>query len=60
MQNLTVMSPEDLNGAVIRSPSTLNFMLPNKSDKATERIHIPIDQAMELIVAGAAAKSTVK
>ena len=38
VQNLTVMSPEDLNGAVIRSPSTLNFMLPNKGDKATERI----------------------
>ena len=36
------------------------FMEVGTDDKATERIHIPIDQAMELIVAGAAAKSTVK
>ncbi len=36
------------------------FMEVGSDDKTTERIHIPIDHAMELIVAAAAAKSTAK
>ncbi|MSR41214.1 MAG: hypothetical protein EXS10_04850 [Phycisphaerales bacterium] len=36
------------------------FMELGSDDKTTERIHIPIDQAMDILVADAAAKKTVK